>query len=80
MNLYLISAKTEGYDVYSDAVVVASSSLKARKIHPSGNQSAWDDDWRTSWVPWEDVTARKIGEATDEWKEGDVVVASFHAG
>lgn len=81
MNLYLISANTRGYDVFSDAVVVASSSLQARKIHPSGRQEDWDDEWRTSWAAsFADVTARRIGVAEADLKEGDVICASFHAG
>lgn len=78
-NLYLISAKTRGYDVYSEAVVVALTSLEARKIHPSGRNSDFDDD-NYAWVPWTEVTARRIGVAAEGLKEGEVVIASFHAG
>jgi hypothetical protein len=85
MNLYLTQAKTQGYDVYSSAVVVAKSSLAARKIHPSGDNENFNDDdpiGNYTWVNWEDVTATRIGQLFphSKYKEGDVICASFHAG
>lgn len=80
--LWLISQDSNNdYDTYSDAVVVAASRGEARKIHPNGTSGTdWDDwDWR-SWTSPNDVRAVKIGLALPNRKEGEVVLASFHAG
>lgn len=78
MKLYLISAATKGYDVYSDAVVAATSPKQASMIHPRGCHI--DEDHYGSWVKSpSEVTVELIGTAKRGTKQG-VICASFHAG
>lgn len=83
MNLYLITADTKGYDVYSDAVVAAKTSQEARETHPSEfiTDSNWDkDEWAISvWARSIDVTVTHIGIALPGTSAG-VICSSFHAG
>ena len=66
-----------GYDTYSEAIVIAPDDTAARLIHPGGRGY---DEWNTSeWAPPERVKAELIGVATGDAKPG-VVCASFHAG
>lgn len=81
MNLYLISAPTKGYDVFSDAVVAARGGGNARLIHPNGRDNWYgDDNWdEETWTIPGFVTVKLIGRAAPGIKEG-VICASFHAG
>lgn len=62
-----------GYDTYSDAVVIAADAEAARRTHPAGSPD------RYTWAPPEDVVVELIGIAVGDAKPG-VVTASFHAG
>jgi hypothetical protein len=84
LNIYLISqSERSSYDTFDSAVVIASSKNAARQIHPHGCDSIaeWlrNDTWASS--P-EQVTAILIGSSNPDaqWKEGDVICASFNAG
>jgi hypothetical protein len=82
MNLYLITADTHGYDVYSSAVVAANSYNDARHTHPSRLYTGdwWDDEEPVeSWALPPLVAVRKIGVAAPGVERG-VICASFHAG
>lgn len=71
----------KGYDTYDSAIVVSESEEKARLIHPSGIPTAWGKDYG-SWVSSRyDVFVEYLGELiTDDYEEGDVILASFNAG
>ena len=82
MKLYLISqSENTGYDTYDSAIVAALNETTAKGIHPSGEQSYWDDNH--GWAGWasrpEMVQAKYIGEAAPWIKQG-VVLASYNAG
>jgi len=93
MNLYLISQhKNEGYDTYSDAVVVAPDAETAKRIYPMAelgcdgvgkfiddpkNKDSVNDYWVDSI---EHVSASLIGTAAEGYNEIQVICASFHAG
>lgn len=79
MNLYLIKQNVNrDWDTYDSAVVVADSPEEARLMHPSGDDSNWNDT---------DTWAEKIGQvdviylgkASVALSKG-VVLASFKAG
>ncbi len=85
MNLYhLTQDHCNGYDTYSDCVVVAEDELSARTIRPDGGEwenvasefyydiGAWPNDIKY-------VEARLIGTAHQDLVQG-VVCSSFHAG
>lgn len=82
LNLYLISAPTTGWDVYSEAVVAAKNEEDAATIHPDGTTTlpCVGTYYGGSWVgkP-EKVTVVLVGKAIKGTKRG-VVCASFHAG
>lgn len=77
MNLYHISqTQNDGYDTFSEAVVVAKSPKSAKTIHPGGGE--WNSDtWATSQ---EYVKAELVGKARPGLLAGAVICASFHAG
>jgi hypothetical protein len=76
MKLYRLHWNGYSWDQYIGAVVVAESEEEARKIHPGFGE--WGDTWCER--P-EDVTlVTYIGEAASDFKRGDVVLSSFHAG
>lgn len=86
MKLFLISAATHGYDVYSKAVVAAETSNIAKTIHPDGEPESVGlrhndpDYFEYTWVSMtEEVTAEYLGAAKRGTKRG-VICASFHAG
>jgi len=83
MNIYLISADTSGYDVYSDAVVAAETEEAARITHPSKfiKETDWSGDaWAIMiWAPVNRVTVKLIGSAAPGI-EPCVICSSFHAG
>jgi hypothetical protein len=73
MKLWLISQEVNnGYDTYSDAVVVAETLEEARNMHPS------EYGGLDTWAPPTQVKVVELGEA----KEGiaGVICASYHAG
>jgi hypothetical protein len=78
LNLYLISATLQGYDVYDSAVVAAESEEAARHIHPSGRLYKEEDRYG-SWVDPGKVTVEHIGRALPGASVG-VICASFNAG
>ena len=89
--LYLYHVTQEeniGYDTFSDIVVAAYSKKDAAKIHPyrdiygildEHNNNAWDycSTWASS--P-KHVNVTKIGKASKNITQPDVICASFHAG
>jgi hypothetical protein len=90
MNLYLISQTTStGYDTYDSAVVAATSTEAARKIHPQEYVEWRNKAWRWketgelydsySWAQPKAVSVTLIGIATENVKSG-VICASFNAG
>lgn len=87
MKLFKISQTVNnGYDTYSDAVVVAPDEATARTIHPysmSKYFKGWSryDDVRVDWADTPDqVKAEYIGEAAEHMSQGAVICASYHAG
>jgi len=95
MNLYLLSRpSTAAFNVYTSAVVVASSEEEARLLHPDG-QSHWDveqEEWVDKmWGPsgrdhvWREpskvqVTLLGTAAAAASYNSCVVVLASFSAG
>lgn len=90
LNLYKISQNyNNGYDTWSDAVVVANTSDEAKLIHPAeykplDDGKLWyesDDPYEwSSWALPEHVTVELIGIAAEHLEAGTVICASFHAG
>jgi hypothetical protein len=86
LNLYLITAPTQGYEVYSAAVVVAESAEEARSIHPGealyadGAPEFSDYEWEWQWRRPHEVTATLIGVAAANLSRREVVCVDFHAG
>jgi hypothetical protein len=92
MKLFRISQNIHnGYDTYSDAVVVAPDEATAKTIHP--DQYEGRDPWpfvpnaddsnypRNDWADTPDqVKAEYIGEAVEHLSQGAVICASYHAG
>ena len=79
------------YDVYSSAIVVASSPEEAQMMHPDDdfvwnadlNRWCWTDDpeqpgFSNSWVNPDDVEVELVGVAHQPGKR--ILCASFHAG
>jgi hypothetical protein len=86
MKLFLISAPTSGYDVYSEAVVAAETPSIAATIHPDEKPEPvglrHNDEYyiEHTWVSkTEEVTVEYLGSAKRGTKRG-VICASFHAG
>lgn len=80
MRVYRIAQSVvNGYDTYDSAVVIATSSFRARRIHPNGGGRPLNES-RGDWAKTpDDVTAELIGDARANAVEG-VVCASFNAG
>jgi len=81
MKLFRISQDIHnGWDTYSDAVVVAPNEVVAKNIHPDSYKGC--DPWpRDIWADTPDqVEAEYIGEAAEHLSQGAVICASFHAG
>lgn len=78
MKLFLLTQNdNRGYDTYDSAVVCATDSEMARRIHPGcGFGEFGCGDWATK--P-ENVEVTYLGEADDTVKAG-VICASFNAG
>ena len=80
MKLWLISqTANDRYDTFDSAVVVAETAEDACRIHPAGDDNAWDYTWSTWAKTPEEVSAEYIGEARPDILQG-VVLASFNAG
>lgn len=91
LNIYRISQTVnDGYDTYSDAVVVAKRMKEAQVMHPAGSNYVWDkkrgwllqgkfESCTGDWAPANQVKVEKIGR-TNIIKEPCIVLASFHAG
>jgi hypothetical protein len=79
MNIYKLSqTQNDGWDTYSDCVVISESENAARMINP--NIRGWDDDWSGKWCSSPDyVTVEYLGVAKEGSVEG-IVCASYHAG
>lgn len=78
LNIYLLHGTATGYDTYDSCVVIAESPVKARTIHPRG-----DDGWPYEGGSWandpKDVKCERVGRAKLGSKPG-VVCSSFNAG
>lgn len=93
MKLWKIhQSENNDYDTYDSAVVVAETEDDAKLIHPSEHLS-WNFEnmrWQYSndqsegyhgvWTTPDKIRVDYIGEASDELKAGEVIVASFNAG
>jgi len=85
MNLYLIKQDINNdYDTYDSAVVAAPDEEAARKMHPNGNNTAYEPVSRLgrpgctgTWASPEHVSVEYLG--TTERAAG-VICASFNAG
>jgi len=86
MKLYHIwQNKVQGWDTFSDAVVVANSAREARRMYPGSGwnrvqmlpleyqPSSWANDPR-------DVKCKLIGEAHKSFTKLGFICKSFHAG
>ena len=77
--LFLISqnidTKYDHYDNYDSAIVCATNTEEARRIHPDGKTK----DHRGDWTAPKNVQVKLIGEASEDIKPG-VVLASYRAG
>lgn len=75
--------KNLGYDSFSEFVVVAKSEEQARNVHPIGDASHWNERDST-WIKKDEKDMLKVtcvGLCTNShFTEGQVIVASFHAG
>jgi hypothetical protein len=80
MNIYLLSQDiNNGFDTYSDAVVVANHDDEARHIHPGGiNRPV--EYWADEWVLPQFVTVEYIGVASARFTTPAVICASYRAG
>ncbi len=83
MKIYHLSqTDNDGYDTYSDCVVIARSPKDAKTIHPSGDENVYDGRYH-AWGDWADsydgIECIEIGIAHKSQKRG-VVCHSFHAG
>jgi len=93
MKLFKISQTVNnGWDTFSDAVVVAPDETTAKTIHPD-SMSEYFEGWpfvqnaddsnfpRDDWVDTpEEVKVEYIGEAAEHLSQGAVICASFNAG
>jgi len=85
MNIYHLSQEeNEGWDTFSDCVVVAENETEARNVHPgAGYEPEWWTQKRFQHGTWatkpENIRVVCIGTANAD-QERDVVCASFHAG
>ena len=81
--LWLIEQDEQGgYDTFDSAVVIASSSEEAAKIHPSTytKEDEWPENGTWSSSP-SGVTVTRLGPCTNlAFKEGGVVCSSCNAG
>lgn len=75
--IYRLSQDINNYDTYDSAVVIAKNENDARIIHP--NIYHREGSGLAEWVNPTDVHVTLVGVASDEWKEGDVVIASYRS-
>lgn len=84
MNIYLIErSDIVNYDEYDSAIVISKSEEKAKYIHPNANNSTpewWKDEWHSWTSDPKSLKVRLIGIAQPEFKEGEVICASYNAG
>jgi hypothetical protein len=93
MQIYHLKGTAQGYDTYSDCVVIAASEADARLMHPNGYEwpaqamTADTSDYLdySDWSDWAEhgpktVTVEVIGTTLPWDNEARVVCASFHAG
>lgn len=85
VKLYLLTPDGSwpgGYDTYTAAVVAATSSAAAQRLHPQGSPRGYSplygEDPR--WPRPEHVEVKFIGYAADGIKIGDIISTSFRAG
>lgn len=84
----------QGYDTYSDAIVVASTILEAKCLHPNEDHkySIIEKKWiselnpHQNYIPdtWtldiDKISVELIGEADTKYTKPCVILSSFHAG
>lgn len=86
LNIYLLTGNKNGYDTYSDCVVVAESEVKARLIAPNGIVFEDEDEFYNAYEnrAWcdsvDNVVVKLIGIAHADLEENTVIISSFHAG
>ena len=89
MNIYLVSRTDKwSWDDFDSLIVAAKSEEDARNTHPyydynrtEYEQRDWDES--SNWVKKEDKHTLKItliGKTTKEYKQREVLLASFNAG
>lgn len=80
MKLYKIWQSTnEDYDTYDSAIVCAMSEDEAKAIHPNGYGLILPNS-DSSWVSFENVKCKYLGEADSAYDKPIVICASFNAG
>lgn len=86
MNIYHLSQReNEGWDTFSDCVVVAENETEALNIHPDigYEKEWWTQKQRFPYNSWatkpENIRVKCIGRANSDHQLRDVVCASFHA-
>ena len=85
MKLYLLTriGSQAGYDEYDNAVVMAASPIKARRIHPDSDKEPVTHA-RSGWPAFEHVRATYIGDAQPKMADLGfllpVICSSFRAG
>ena len=89
MNIYLLTQiETVGYDTYDSMVVITTSELAARHMHPEESinfdrYNCWDSSWPAWATKPGNVTVELLGKAeeTSEVKRAEqIVLTSFNAG
>jgi hypothetical protein len=79
MKIYLLTRTDSfGYDDFVSAVVIAKNEVDAITIHPSGNDSAWENK-NDAWCKQDKVKAEYVGTANKQQVRG-VLLSSFNAG
>lgn len=80
MKIYLLEQfENNGWDTYSDCVVVAESEADAKTIHPADKPFEACKEWRDWAYSTDAIKVTEIGTPNENQKRG-VVCASFHAG
>lgn len=84
MKLWFLSQDINNrYDTFDNCVVAAETEEEAKKVHPSGDQSGWENrKWYPCWAEKEPeaVSAVCIGEAAEGIEAGTVICSSFNGG
>lgn len=80
MKIYRLSqSQNNGYDTYSDCVVIAENEQDAKTIDPNGGDFKENEEYCDWADTYQDINVEEIGIANDDQQRG-VVCASFHAG